>query len=39
LTYSFHEEEILLLGDLDQNLELLGIGGEGLFAEHILARF
>jgi len=32
-----HQENILLLSDLDQSLELGGIGCEGLLAEHILA--
>ena len=36
-THCLHKEEVLLLGDLDQSLQLGGIGGEGLLAEDILA--
>jgi len=36
-TYCLHKENILLLRNLDQGLQLGGIGCEGLLAEHILA--
>lgn len=35
--YGLHQEQILILSQLDQDLQLLGIGGEGLFTKHILA--
>nr|POE89848.1 hypothetical protein CFP56_20317 [Quercus suber] len=34
-----HEEEVLLPRQLDQDLELSGVGREGLLAQHVLARF
>ena len=36
-TDSLHQEEILLLGDLNQDLALCGIDGEGFLAENVFA--
>lgn len=33
----FHEEQLLLAGHVAQHLELLGVDGEGLLAQHVLA--
>lgn len=35
---SFHKEEILLAGNLDEDLSLSSVDGEGFLAENILAR-
>jgi hypothetical protein len=37
MTYCLHQKNVLLLRDLDQSLQLSGIGCEGLLTEHILS--
>ena len=37
MTYCLHEENVLLLRNLNQSLQLGSIGREGLLAEHVLA--
>lgn len=34
---SFHKEEVLLVGNLDEDLSLSSVNGEGFLAENILA--